>query len=75
LPRGPDFLLVAETGDFKGKYFAITSKLVASIPEQLSESDWVSVVVHEIRRPGPAFRPDSLEDDYAFAMAVIERLH
>ena len=74
LPRGKAYLLVAQDGKFIGKYFAITSRQVATIPEQLEWGKLVSVVVHEVKNPGSEFRTDSLVDARAFGMAVIERL-
>lgn len=73
LPRGQAYLLLAETGPFAGQYFAITSRQTNSIEEQLARSSFVSVVVHHITRPGPAFQVTNLDDAEAIGMAVIVR--
>ena len=73
LPRGPAYLMVAETGPFAGQYFAITSRQVISIEEQLSRSSFVSVVVHHITRPGPTFDVGDLGEAQAVGTAIMVR--
>jgi hypothetical protein len=73
LPRGPAYLLKIENGQRAGQYIAITSRVVASLEEQLRDSRWISVVIHLIKNPGDHFSP-TLEGADAVGMAAIEAI-
>ena len=73
LPRGEAYLLRIESGNLSGEYIAITSRIVASLKDQLENNNWISVVIHFIRDPGVGFSP-TLESAEAVGMAAIEAL-
>lgn len=65
-PRGRAKLVIVVSGPRVGKYFALSSKVVASIDDQLAEGDHASVVSN----PGPGFRPKVNLD--AIGMALVK---
>ncbi len=73
IERGLAYLLKIRTGSHRGEYLAITSRVVASLEEQLEVRDYLSVVVHQVRDPGPGFVANA-ERLPAIGMAVIEAL-
>jgi hypothetical protein len=73
IERGPAYLLKVITGSHCGEYLAITSRMVASLEDQLEVRDYLSVVVHQVRDPGPGFVA-SAERLPAIGMAAIEAL-
>lgn len=73
IERGPAYLLKIMTGIHRGEYLAITSRVLASLEEQLSIRSYLSVVVHQVLDPGPGFVA-SAERLPAIGMAAIEAL-
>ena len=73
-PQGRAKLVIVVSGPRVGKYFALTSRVVASIDDQLAERNHasvvVSVVVSVVSNPGPRFRPKVNLD--AVGMALVE---
>jgi hypothetical protein len=71
LSRGEAFLLEVEDGKFASRYLAITSRLVASLSEQVASEKYVSVVAHLLSNTGEGFSdaPDNVD---AVGMATIE---
>jgi hypothetical protein len=56
---GEAYLALILTGAHKDEYLALTSRMVASLEEQLRVRDYLSVVVHLVRNPGPDFTADA----------------
>jgi hypothetical protein len=73
IERGPAYLVKVKTGSHRGEYLALTSRMVASLEEQLRVRDYLSVVVHQVRDPGPGFVA-SADRLPAIGMAAIEAL-
>lgn len=69
----PAYLLKVLTGHHRGEFIAITSRVVASLEEQLRVRDFISVVVHIVLDPGPGFRADG-EHLTSIGMAAIEAI-
>ena len=69
-PRGRAKLVIVVSGPRVGKYFALSSKVVASIDDQLAEGNHASVVVSVVSNPGLGFRPKVNLD--AIGMAVVK---
>jgi hypothetical protein len=74
IERGPAYLVKIKTGAHCGEYLALTSRVVASLEEQLNARNYLSVVVHAVRDPGPDFVATA-ERLPAIGMAAIEALH
>lgn len=73
IERGPAYLLKVKTGIHCGEYLAITSRMLASLEEQMSIRNYLSVVVHAVVDPGYGFIASS-ERLPAVGMAIIEVL-
>jgi hypothetical protein len=71
IPRGRAYLLRIITGVHKGEYLALTSKVIASLDEQLKAQNYLSVVVHLVKSPGADFVADEANLP-AIGMAIIE---
>lgn len=71
--RGSAYLVKVKSGVHRGEYLALTSRVVASLADQLKVGNYLSVVVHTVRDPGPGFVA-SAERVPAIGMAVIEAL-
>lgn len=65
-------LFRAVGGRWHGEYFALTSRLTASLLEQIRDMNGASVVLHKIWNPGPTFDPNNPKDEYAAGMAWAE---
>ena len=52
LKRGPAWLVKILDGSHRGEYLALTSRVIASLEEQLAVRNMLSVVVQTIRNPG-----------------------
>jgi hypothetical protein len=73
IERGSAYLLKVLTGPHQDEYLAITSRVVASLEDQIAIRNYISVVVHTLRNPGPGFVA-SPENLFAIGMAAIEVL-
>jgi hypothetical protein len=73
IERGPAYLVKIKTGSHHGEYLALTSRMVASLEEQLKVRDYLSVVVHRVRDPGPGFVASAVSLP-AIGMAAIKAL-
>jgi|SRR5438128_603277 len=71
IQRGPAYLLKVLTGSHKGQYLAATSRMVASLEEQIAARNFISVVVHNVLNASVGFEP-SPENLSAIGMAAIE---
>jgi hypothetical protein len=71
--RGPAMLLVVEGGKHDGEYVALTTRVLASLDDQLTERNWASVVVHRIKNPTPSF-DGSEKDAYPIGMSFVEKI-
>lgn len=71
IPRGKAYLAHILTGAHKGEYLALTSRVEASLEEQLSVRDYLSVVVHSVRNPGAGFVAED-ENLPAIGMAAVK---
>ena len=56
-PRGIAKLTQVLSGRHVGEYIALTSRVLASIEEQLAHRSAASVVVMVVKDPGPGFEP------------------
>lgn len=72
-PRGQALLLRAITGIHAGRYLAITSRVPASIDEQIASRGMASVILHTIEHAGDAFAADT-DAVRAVGMTVIARV-
>lgn len=73
IERGPAYLLKVKTGNHCGEYLAVTSRMLSSLEDQLKTRDYISVVVHKVRDPGPGFIA-SADKLPAIGMAAIEAI-
>jgi hypothetical protein len=64
-------LVQVATGQHKGTYVALTSRVVASIDDQLGGYRYASVIFNVVTMPGPGFRPTRAHLD-AVGMCVVE---
>jgi len=69
--RGPAWLVRIGSGAHEGEFLALTSRVVASLDEQLEIRDYLSVVVHVVKQPGPGFS-ETEENLPAIGMAAVE---
>jgi hypothetical protein len=69
-PRGTAILTRVLSGRHAGEYIALTSRVLASLKDQLA-SGGASVVVMVVRRPGPGFEPTLAQLD-AIGMSFVE---
>jgi hypothetical protein len=69
--RGRATLAQILEGSHRGKYVALTSRVLASIGDQLAEQGSASVVINVVRHPGPEYRP-TLDNLDAVGMGFIE---
>ncbi len=44
--RGKAYLFIIKNGSFKGRYVALTSRVLSSIPDQIDTNGVASVIVH-----------------------------
>lgn len=72
IARGEALLFLVESGDHRGAYVALSSRVLASIADQFSFRDWASVVVHIVRNPTDTF-DGGLEQAQAIGMSVVFR--
>jgi hypothetical protein len=56
-PRGSGLLFQIASGPHKGEYAVLTSRVQASVEEQLAQTGSASVVVGIVLDPGPNFEP------------------
>jgi hypothetical protein len=71
--RGEALLFVVEGGQNSGEYIALTTRVMASLVDQIRDHGWASGVVHRIRNPTPSFDGSERDAD-PIGMAFIERL-
>jgi hypothetical protein len=71
--RGDALLFVVEGGQNAGEYIAVTTRVIASLVDQISDQGWASGVVHKIRNPTSSF-DGSERDAFPIGMAFIERM-
>jgi len=73
IQRGPAYLVKIKNGSHRDEYLALTSRMAASLEDQLKARNYLSVVVHRVCDPGPGFIA-SAERLPAIGMAAIEVL-
>jgi hypothetical protein len=56
LERGPAWLVRILDGRHCGEYLALTSRVQASLEDQLAIRDMLSVVVQRVKEPGPGLK-------------------
>jgi hypothetical protein len=66
-------LFVIEGGEYGGKYVILTSKVVAGLVQQLTNSGTAGVVVHLVRNPTASFSGDE-KDSMPIGMALVARI-
>jgi hypothetical protein len=74
IERGHAYLVKVLSGDHLGEYLALTSRVIASLDDQLRARNYLSVVVHAVCNPGPGFIA-SAERLPAIGMAAIKAVY
>lgn len=69
--RGPAWLMKVLTGRHHGEYLALTSRVEASLADQMETRGWLSVVVHRVPEPHSE-APGDNADPQAIGMAAAE---
>lgn len=70
-PRGIAKLTQVLSGRHAGKYVALSSRVLASIDDQLAARSFASVVVMLVKNPGPGFEP-TLDQLDAVGMSFVD---